>query len=327
MEIMNTSNVIDKPVSNVFNNDSNKSSKKIKNKKEKYIYDKEDYDDLKSQKRFEYELDQIKGNLKTQTFTLYLNEHNIKLLRLYKDYHKQTFYSTLNIICRRSLDKLESICPDNYSRWLRNLYEFLDSDKAYEDLRKYIEGYLHIPDIVKKDELKHQDICVTLLKKYVDRIDKLKNNILFSKMTRDEIFTYLISLDTFEDLIDTHKISERYYYDKYKIELDRFSEEINGNFFKINMKIINNVVSYDILKRPHIPLFLTYLNGTLKLCEKDNRIFIDTNFKQILNDIKILLDEKEFDYKKDEINSGFLVGINDSLKKIDEIINEDKSRL
>lgn len=271
------------------------------------------------------------NNLDVRDVAIRLNESVSSVFNIYKVHNRMSFSETLNNICERNLNKLEKIHPKSYNKWLIALNDYISISSLNKNFSNVMVDYLYIPN--NNNIYKSKQFHFVMDVDYINRIDNLKNNLIFKNSSRDMIITYLMSFDDFEDINDIFRMSVKELFNPYLIEINRCTESIEQNCVKINKLIINYILNNGFIK-PDTALLLNYINESLNLYKSEikiNKKFVENvEFKETIINIKNLLEEQEPILKKMILNESYEVlkyyvkNINNKIEELDNLIETHK---
>lgn len=274
-------------------------------------------DSFKEHKIASYALKSATDNLDVREVVIHLNEMVYKILNTYRSNGIMNFSEIINMFCENNINELEALFSTDHNKWLKTLDDYITLSSVSEMYSDVVMDYLYIPKT--RSSYKRHDVHFVIDKNHMDRIDNLKNNILFKNASRDTILTYLVCLDEFDTIGDIFKSSVIEIMRPFKLELTRCRDSIENNYIKLNSTLIKYVLTTGFIK-PDTALLLRYIDETLNLYKKefenDKNIVKNNEFKESIMLIKSFAEEMTPILKKNDNKI-----IIDYVKVINEKIN------
>lgn len=269
-----------------------------------------------TQRQAKQALDAAISNLDVREVIFYLNDGVIEVLNLYKSQNNQSFSDTINSLCDRNLDTLETMCQSNFDKWINAYNDYMIFTNLDKSISNTISKHIFLP--AKSVKSKHKNIYVMMSKKNLDRIDKIKSTFIFKNSSRDVIITYLMCINDFSDLppVFVSAISNMFY--NFRFELDGFMNTLSSGSLNVNIATIEYLTINGFLK-VDVPLMLRYIKEVVNLCKKkiENEDVLISDYLKLVNHVDkfISVYNPMFDVS-DNIVKDYLNDINTTLEKL-----------
>ena len=273
-----------------------------------------------TQRQAKQALDSAISNLDVRDVSLFLNITTIEVWNIYKKHNNQSYSDTINIFCERNLETLENIGLSDYEKWLESFNNFITLTNFNKRISDVALRHIFIPS--KKVKSEHRDVHVTLDKKYLNRIDKIKLSFIFKNASRDIIIAYLMCLDDFNDLPPLFSKSVKDLYTNFRSELSNFINTVPFGSLHSNIEVVSYLLSNGFLNSD-IPLMMNYIKEVLNLCRyefyKENISYVE--YIDLVRQIEAFIIRYESVFTNIDDESGIIKELTDDIKKSLDSLN------